>query len=108
MTSSDTIAAIATPPGRGGIGVIRISGTDLKVFGKTLLGELPIPRQAMFKSFLDTEGRAIDQGIALFFPCTLFIYWRRCTGITRAWWSGNTEFTSKPMPYRRRTLGPAR
>ena len=68
MTSSDTIAAIATPPGRGGIGVIRISGTDLKDFGKTLLGELPIPRQAMFKSFLDTEGRAIDQGIALFFP----------------------------------------
>lgn len=68
MTSSDTIAAIATPPGRGGIGVIRISGTDLKGFGKTLLGELPIPRQAMFKSFLDTEGRAIDQGIALFFP----------------------------------------
>ncbi|MEK7778555.1 MAG: tRNA uridine-5-carboxymethylaminomethyl(34) synthesis GTPase MnmE [Pseudomonadota bacterium] len=68
MASSDTIAAIATPPGRGGIGVIRISGTDLKDFGKTLLGELPIPRQAMFKSFLDTEGRAIDQGIALFFP----------------------------------------
>ncbi|MEQ1719679.1 MAG: tRNA uridine-5-carboxymethylaminomethyl(34) synthesis GTPase MnmE [Nitrosomonas sp.] len=68
MASSDTIAAIATPPGRGGIGVIRISGTDLKGFGKTLLGELPIPRQAMFKSFLDTEGRAIDQGIALFFP----------------------------------------
>lgn len=68
MASSDTIAAIATPPGRGGIGVIRISGTDLEDFGKTLLGELPIPRQAMFKSFLDTEGRAIDQGIALFFP----------------------------------------
>ena len=68
MASSDTIAAIATPPGRGGIGVIRISGTDLKGFSKTLLGELPIPRQAMFKSFLDTEGRAIDQGIALFFP----------------------------------------
>lgn len=68
MASSDTIAAIATPPGRGGIGVIRISGTDLKGFGKILLGELPIPRQAMFKSFLDTEGRTIDQGIALFFP----------------------------------------
>lgn len=68
MASSDTIAAIATPPGRGGIGVIRISGTDLKRFSKTLLGELPMPRQAMFKSFLDTEGQTIDQGIALFFP----------------------------------------
>ncbi|GKS68179.1 tRNA modification GTPase trmE [Nitrosomonas sp. PY1] len=68
MANSDTIAAIATPPGRGGIGVIRISGADLKDFSKTLLGKSPIPRQAMLQSFLDAEGRVIDQGIALFFP----------------------------------------
>lgn len=67
MASSDIIAAIATPPGRGGIGVVRISGADLKHFAKTLLGELPVPRHATLKSFQDAEDQIIDQGIALYF-----------------------------------------
>lgn len=68
MAGPDIIAAIATPPGRGGIGIIRISGTDLKHFVKTLLGELPAPRHAALKSFKDAQNQIIDQGIALYFP----------------------------------------
>lgn len=68
MANLDIIAAIATPPGRGGIGVIRISGSNLKHFTKALLGTLPDPRHAALKSFKDVGGNVIDQGIALYFP----------------------------------------
>ncbi len=68
MANLDIIAAIATPPGRGGIGVIRISGSNLKHFTKALLGTLPEPRHAALKSFKDVGGNVIDQGIALYFP----------------------------------------
>ncbi|QOJ25066.1 MAG: tRNA uridine-5-carboxymethylaminomethyl(34) synthesis GTPase MnmE [Gammaproteobacteria bacterium] len=68
MASSDIIAAIATPPGRGGIGVIRISGKNLTKLAEAILGKLPKPRYACLSKFLDTDGRIIDQGIALYFP----------------------------------------
>lgn len=68
MTNNDTIAAIATPPGRGGIGIIRISGTDLKPLAREILGKLPDPRHAGLFSFLDQNSQIIDQGIALYFP----------------------------------------
>jgi tRNA modification GTPase len=64
----DTIAAIATPPGRGGIGVIRISGRAATDVGRTLLGKLPPPRRATYREFRDAQGEVIDQGIALYFP----------------------------------------
>lgn len=65
---SDTIAAIATPPGRGGIGVIRASGPAVPAIAATLLGELPTPRQAILRRFRAGDGEIIDQGIALYFP----------------------------------------
>jgi tRNA modification GTPase len=65
---SDTIAAIATPPGRGGVGVIRISGAGVPELAEQLLGRLPPPRQASLHTFTDASGRAIDQGLALYFP----------------------------------------
>ncbi|MCW9058786.1 MAG: tRNA uridine-5-carboxymethylaminomethyl(34) synthesis GTPase MnmE [Gammaproteobacteria bacterium] len=65
---SDTIAAIATPPGRGGVGVIRISGAGVPELAARLLGRLPPPRQASLHTFTDAGGRAIDQGLALYFP----------------------------------------
>ena len=68
MVSPDIIAAIATPPGRGGIGVIRISGKNLTKLAETILGKLPKPRYARLSQFLDTNGQIIDQGIALYFP----------------------------------------
>ena len=68
MVDSDIISAIATPPGQGGIGIIRISGKDLTKLTKKILGKLPKPRYAHLSQFLDADGRIIDQGIAIFFP----------------------------------------
>ena len=69
MFQQDTapIAAIATAPGRGGIGVIRISGQDLSSFAQELLKIEPTPRQAHYLSFTDQDGELIDNGIAIFF-----------------------------------------
>lgn len=64
----DIIAAIATPPGRGGVGIVRISGKNLTSLAQTILGGLPEPRKAQLSRFLDTGGQIIDQGIALYFP----------------------------------------
>lgn len=64
----DIIAAVATPPGRGGIGIVRISGTNLQSLAQAILGKLPDPRYAELSSFLDQSGYIIDQGIALYFP----------------------------------------
>lgn len=68
MVSPDIIAAIATPSGRGGIGVIRISGKNLTKLAETILGKLPKPRYAHYSQFLDANNQVIDQGIALYFP----------------------------------------
>jgi tRNA modification GTPase len=65
--SSDNIAAIATPPGRGGIGVVRVSGQNLQSLVLRMIGSVPQPRRATLCKFLDENGAAIDQGIALYF-----------------------------------------
>jgi tRNA modification GTPase len=64
---NDTIAAIATPPGRGGVGVIRISGPNSSAICKTIIGVVPKPRVAHYAPFLDSNGSKIDEGLALFF-----------------------------------------
>ena len=64
----DPIAAIATAPGRGGIGVVRVSGKSLAPLAQALLGKVPAPRHAVRAGFLDAHGAAIDDGIALYFP----------------------------------------
>src|SRR6185503_20750877 len=66
--SRDTIAAIATPAGRGGIGVVRVSGPDVAAVSGKILGLLPPPRRALLARFRDAGGEPIDEGIALFFP----------------------------------------
>ncbi|MSQ71933.1 MAG: tRNA uridine-5-carboxymethylaminomethyl(34) synthesis GTPase MnmE [Betaproteobacteria bacterium] len=66
-TGSDTIAAIATPQGRGGIGVVRVSGADLKLLARGLIGALPPARRATRAEFLDAAGQPIDDGVALYF-----------------------------------------
>jgi len=65
---AEPIAAIATPSGRGGVGIVRISGTDLSTIAEGLLGNFPRPRYAKYGPFKDAEGQAIDDGIALYFP----------------------------------------
>ncbi|MDF7666396.1 tRNA uridine-5-carboxymethylaminomethyl(34) synthesis GTPase MnmE [Orbaceae bacterium ESL0727] len=64
----DTIVAQATPPGRGGVGILRISGPQVQTVAKAVLGQVPKPRYASYLPFLDTEGSTLDEGIALFFP----------------------------------------
>ncbi len=64
----DTIAALATPAGRGGIGVIRVSGQAAPEIAQRVLGRLPKPRQATHATFRDAHGAPIDAGIALYFP----------------------------------------
>lgn len=64
----DIIAAIATPPGRGGVGIVRISGKNLSSLAQAILGRQPQSRVAQLSQFLDADGQVIDQGIALYFP----------------------------------------
>lgn len=68
MGPSDTIAAVATPPGRGGIGVVRVSGPAVREIAQALLGRVPAPRHATLADFRGAGGEVLDQGIALFFP----------------------------------------
>ncbi len=71
MTASlhdqDTIAALATPPGRGGVSIIRLSGPGCATIAETVVGHCPTPRYAHYGSFRG-ESTVIDEGIALFFP----------------------------------------
>lgn len=68
MTDGDTIAAIATAPGRSGIGVVRVSGRSLADLVCGLIGKPLPPRRAVLANFLDARGEVLDQGIALYFP----------------------------------------
>ncbi|MGG4609160.1 tRNA uridine-5-carboxymethylaminomethyl(34) synthesis GTPase MnmE [Providencia sp. Me31A] len=68
MQINDTIVAQATPPGRGGVGILRISGPKAAFVAETVLGKLPKPRYADYLPFRDEEGSVLDQGIALYFP----------------------------------------
>jgi len=64
----DTIAARATPAGRGGVGIVRVSGPLAAAIAGQLLGKLPAPRYATYASFIDSDAVPIDSGIALWFP----------------------------------------
>jgi len=66
-TNSETIAALATPVGRGGVGIVRVSGQQASKIAEAVLGRCPQPRLAEYLPFKNTEGEIIDQGIALFF-----------------------------------------
>jgi tRNA modification GTPase len=68
VAAADTIAAVATAPGAGAIGVVRVSGPDLRSLLVGILGAAPEPRRASVLSFIDGRGEPIDEGIALYFP----------------------------------------
>lgn len=65
---TDTIAAIATPPGRGGVGIVRVSGPAVAAIGHRLSGRLPKPRYATLTDFRSASGELIDHGLLLYFP----------------------------------------
>ena len=64
----DTIAAIATPPGQGGVGIVRISGSNVRAIAEAMLGHCPPARMAEYLAFSDDDQHVIDKGIAIFFP----------------------------------------
>jgi tRNA modification GTPase len=66
--AADTIAAVATAPGRGGIGIVRVSGGRAPDIAKALIGRIPAPRMATFAAMRDSGGALLDEGVALFFP----------------------------------------
>ncbi len=68
MSERDSIVAVATAPGVGGIGVVRLSGPAVSEIATAVLGRLPAPRHATFAAFTGADGEAIDSGIALYFP----------------------------------------
>ncbi len=68
LSAADTIAAVATPAGRGAVGVIRVSGARAPDVGRALLGSLPAPRLAQLMRFLGADGATLDQGLVLYFP----------------------------------------
>lgn len=65
---NDTIVALATAPGRAGVGIIRVSGPQSKNIAETMLGLTPKPRFAHYGPFLNSKNEQVDEGIALFFP----------------------------------------
>ena len=68
MNTIDTIAAIATPSGRGGVGIIRISGPSVRDMAADILGSLPNPFKASHRLFKDAHQETLDDGVAIFFP----------------------------------------
>ena len=65
--SAETIAAIATPPGRGGVAIVRASGPQASGIARALVGRVPAPRLASYATARDASGRPIDQGLCLYF-----------------------------------------
>src|SRR5258708_2116828 len=65
---AETVAAVATPAGRGGIGVVRVSGSGARAIGEAIAGALPAPRHAALADFRADGGAIIDRGLVLFFP----------------------------------------
>jgi tRNA modification GTPase len=96
MAHVDTIVAAATPPGRGGVGIVRLSGAKVPEYAAVLLGELPQPRRATIAAFRDAAGEPIDVGIALFFPGpksytgehVLELHGHGGPVVSRRWWRG--------------------
>ncbi|MCK5336548.1 MAG: tRNA uridine-5-carboxymethylaminomethyl(34) synthesis GTPase MnmE, partial [Gammaproteobacteria bacterium] len=67
MESTDTIAAIATPSGRGGVGIVRVSGPKCLEIADKILKKVPSPRKVDYCPFYDSADEVIDHGIALYF-----------------------------------------
>ncbi len=68
MNDTDTIAAIATPPGRGGVGIVRVSGPAAADIADAVVGGRPRPRRAALRGFADAQGAPLDEGIVLWMP----------------------------------------
>ena len=64
----DTIVAIATPPGPGGVGIVRVSGADIDQLVLEIIGKPLNPREAIFARFRGADSEVLDEGVAVYFP----------------------------------------
>ncbi len=76
--TTDTIVAQATAPGRGGVGIIRVSGPLAAHVAQTVTGRTLRPRYAEYLPFTDEDGQQLDQGIALFSPILIHLPVKMC------------------------------
>ncbi len=76
MTATDTIVAIASPPGRGAVGIVRVSGPDVPRIAAAVLGELPAPRRAVLAAFRDAAAQSLDRRSRALFPGAAFVHRR--------------------------------
>lgn len=67
MNATDTIVAVATPAGRGSVGIVRLSGPQAGAIAQRLVGTLPAPRQSVLRAFRDADGEIVDRGLVLLF-----------------------------------------
>jgi tRNA modification GTPase len=74
MYRKSTIAAIATAPGRGGVGIVRVSGPQAKTIAEALVGFTPKIRYAHFTPFYGADGHILDEGLCLYFAAPHSIY----------------------------------
>jgi tRNA modification GTPase len=95
---TEIIAAIATAPGRGGIGVVRVSGIGLLPFAGALTGKSPPPRRAILSRFLAADGGAIDQGILLYFPAPHSFTGEDVLELQGAWWPCRAADAAGALP----------
>ena len=65
--ATETIVAVATPAGAGGIGIVRVSGPRARAIAQALTGKNPRPRLVRFAAFRDADGAVLDRGVAIFF-----------------------------------------
>ena len=75
---ADTIAAIATASGAGGIGVVRVSGPLSHAIANQILEQCPAPRHAAYLPFYDVNHQLIDRGIAIYYQNPCLLYTSRC------------------------------
>ncbi len=68
MRAADTIAAVATAPGAGGVGIVRVSGAQAGTIAQVLLGRTPRPRHAHYTTLREADGALLDRGLLLWFP----------------------------------------
>jgi tRNA modification GTPase len=64
----DTIVAIATPPGRGGVGIVRVSGSNIEQIVVDIIGKTLPSREAVFSKFKGADNEVLDEGVAIYFP----------------------------------------
>jgi tRNA modification GTPase len=91
MPSHETIAAIATPPGTGGIGILRLSGARALAIGEAISESKIKPGLVQFRQFFDADGTVLDHGLCLYFKAPHSFSGEDCVEISICCWKGSVS-----------------